>query len=77
MIPYLVGIAIGHLYIFIKDIATVRYHRDYLPTPQFIANWWWRYSGVRPDRRGNNNFGGNNNNGGGFANFQGQGHRFD
>lgn len=43
---YLIGIALGHLYIFIKDIAVVKYHKDYLPTPRFFSNWWYQRNGV-------------------------------
>ena len=42
LVPYLVGIGLGHLYIFVKDIATLRYNRDYLPTPRWFYNWWHR-----------------------------------
>lgn len=30
---YLAGLLLGHLYITIKDIYLLRYHKDYLPTP--------------------------------------------
>lgn len=33
---YLMGLLLGHLYIAIKDIYLPRYHKDYLPTPQFL-----------------------------------------
>lgn len=49
-VPYLIGIGIGHLYIFIKDIAFVRYRKDYLPTPNWLKNWWYNRSGA-PARR--------------------------
>jgi hypothetical protein len=62
---YIVGIILGHLYIFVKDIAVVRYHKDYLPTPRWFTNWWFGRQGVQPQR----------NNAGGF--FQGQGVRLE
>lgn len=31
--PNLIGIALGHLYIFLKDIYAIRSHKDYLATP--------------------------------------------
>jgi hypothetical protein len=33
---YLAGLLLGHLYIAIKDIYLPKYHKDYLPTPQFL-----------------------------------------
>jgi hypothetical protein len=38
---YIFGIMIGHAYIFIKDIALIRYHKDYFPTPLWLSNWWF------------------------------------
>ena len=35
-IIYVIGLLLGHLYITIKDIYLPRYHKDYLPTPQFL-----------------------------------------
>lgn len=53
-LPYLIGIGLGHLYIFIKDIAFVQYHKDYLPTPEFVKRWWYgrqaQRQGVRVQR---------------------------
>jgi len=63
---YVVGIILGHIYIFIKDIAIIRYHKDYLPTPRWFSNWWFGRQGVQAPR---------NNNGGGF--FQGHGVRLE
>ena len=40
-INYVIGIALGHLYIFVKDVAIVKYHKDYLPTPRWLTNWWF------------------------------------
>ncbi len=45
-LPYAIGIGLGHTYIFIKDIAFVRYHKDYLPTPRFFKNWWYGRAGA-------------------------------
>lgn len=66
LINYIVGIILGHIYIFVKDIAVIRYHKDYLPTPRWFTNWWFGRQGVQPQQR---------NNGGGF--FQGQGVRLE
>jgi hypothetical protein len=33
---YLLGLFLGHMYIVIKDIYVPRYHKDYLPTPDFL-----------------------------------------
>lgn len=33
LIPNLMGIGLGHLYIFLKDIYAVQQHKDYLATP--------------------------------------------
>jgi hypothetical protein len=41
LMPYVIGIMLGHAYIFVKDIAIVRYHKDYLPTPRWFTNWWY------------------------------------
>lgn len=49
--PYLIGIALGHIYIFVKDIVFVKYGRDYLPTPQFLTNWWRKRMGLQPARQ--------------------------
>ncbi len=32
-IPNLIGLALGHLYIFLKDVYAVKIHKDYLATP--------------------------------------------
>jgi hypothetical protein len=45
--PNLIGIALGHLYIFLKDIYAIKSHKDYLATPQFLKNWWYRNSWQR------------------------------
>lgn len=37
---YLIGIALGHAYIFMTDIVPIRYHKDYLKTPRWFDNWW-------------------------------------
>ena len=50
---FLFGIMLGHLYIFVKDIAFVRYHKDYLPTPQWFTRWY--YGRDVADPRGRNN----------------------
>ena len=64
LINYIIGIILGHAYIFAKDIAVLRYHKDYLATPQWFSNWWFgRGQGPR------------NVNAGGI--FQGQGVRLD
>ncbi len=49
--PYIIGIGLGHLYIFIKDIAIVRYHKDYLPTPNFFKRWWYNRAGGSDQER--------------------------
>ena len=36
LLGYLLGLFCGHLYIAIKDIYLPRYHKDYLPTPNFL-----------------------------------------
>lgn len=41
LINYIFGIILGHAYIFVKDIAILRYHKDYLPTPRWFSNWWF------------------------------------
>lgn len=33
---YIIGLLLGHLYIFDKEIILVKYHKDYLPTPNII-----------------------------------------
>lgn len=33
LIPNLMGIGLGHLYIFLKDIYAVQHHKDFLATP--------------------------------------------
>ena len=52
LINYLFGILLGHAYIFIKDIALVRYHRDYLPTPRWFSNWWHGRNNAAPRAAG-------------------------
>jgi hypothetical protein len=47
---YLFGILLGHAYIFVKDIALVRYQRDYLPTPRWFSNWWFGRQNAAPRR---------------------------
>jgi hypothetical protein len=47
LLPNLVGLGLGHLYIFLKDIMVISHHKDYLATPQFIKNWWYRGSSQR------------------------------
>lgn len=37
---YLLGLLLGHLYIAIKDIYLPRYHKDFLPTPRFLYNFY-------------------------------------
>lgn len=39
-ISYVVGLLLGHLYIFAKDIMYLKTHIDYLPTPIFFKNWY-------------------------------------
>jgi hypothetical protein len=36
LISFLVGLFFGHLYIHIKDVLSVKYRKDYLPTPKFL-----------------------------------------
>lgn len=50
LIPNLMGIGLGHLYIFLKDIYAVQYHKDFLATPEFFKRWWYRRNSQRiPD----------------------------
>ena len=35
------GLGLGHLYIFLKDIYVIKSHKDFLATPQFMKNWWY------------------------------------
>jgi hypothetical protein len=66
LLPNIIGIVLGHAYIFVKDIAVVRYHKDYLQTPRWFSNWWYgRINNGEVPRRQN-----------GGA-FQGQGFRLD
>lgn len=51
LLPNIVGIVLGHGYIFIKDIAVVRYHKDYLPTPLWFSDWWYGRANEGPVRR--------------------------
>ncbi len=54
LMPFIIGIIIGHCYIFVKDIAVVRYHKDYLQTPLWFSNWWYGRAGnVDAPRRQN------------------------
>ena len=55
---YLFGILLGHGYIFVKDIALVRYQKDYLPTPRWFTNWWYGRQGGEAPRQGANQAGG-------------------
>lgn len=41
LLPNIVGIVLGHCYIFVKDIAVVRYHKDYFQTPLWFNRWWY------------------------------------
>ena len=41
LLSYFFGILLGHLYIFVKDIAVVQYRKDYLPTPRWFSNWYY------------------------------------
>lgn len=41
LLPNIIGIVLGHCYIFVKDIAVVRYHKDYFATPIWFHNWWY------------------------------------
>jgi hypothetical protein len=41
LIHYILGIILGHAYIFVKDIAVLRYHKDYLATPRWFSNWYF------------------------------------
>jgi len=67
LINYIIGILLEHAYIFVKDIALVRYHKDYLPPPRWFANWWYGRSGMAAPR--------NAPNAGGV--FGGRAHRID
>lgn len=52
LMPNIIGIVLGHSYIFVKDIAVVRYHKDYLQTPLWFINWWYNRSNQdQPVRR--------------------------
>ena len=39
LIPFLIGLFFGHLYIYIKDVLTAKYRKDYLATPRFLYAW--------------------------------------
>lgn len=65
LLPNIIGIVLGHCYIFVKDIAVVRYHKDYLKTPLWFSNWWYGRAGVEAPRRAN------------VGAFQGQGVRLE
>jgi hypothetical protein len=41
LLPRIIGIFLGHAYIYVKDIAVITYHKDYLPTPRWFINWWY------------------------------------
>ena len=45
---YLFGILLGHGYIFVKDIAYVRYDTDYLPTPRWFTRCYYGRHNVDP-----------------------------
>jgi hypothetical protein len=47
-LPNAIGLALGHLYIFLKDIYVIKSHKDLLATPRFLNNWWYRRSGAAP-----------------------------
>lgn len=66
LLPRIIGIVLGHAYIFVKDIAVVQYRKDYFQTPRWFTNWWYSRQGQEQEvpRRAQ---------GGGF--FQGQGVR--
>lgn len=53
LLPNIIGIVLGHCYIFVKDIAVVRYHKDYLQTPLWFSNWWYGRAGAEGPRRAN------------------------
>lgn len=53
LLPNIIGIVLGHCYIFVKDIAVVRYHKDYLQTPFWFSNWWYGRAGGDVPRRAN------------------------
>ncbi len=42
LLPNLIGLGLGHLYIFLKDIYAVKIHKDFLATPEFFKRWWYR-----------------------------------
>lgn len=33
---YVIGLALGHLYLFVKDILKVQHRKDYLATPNWL-----------------------------------------
>jgi len=53
LLPNIIGIGLGHCYIFVKDIAVVRYHKDYLQTPLWFSNWWYGGNRNEAPRRQN------------------------
>lgn len=53
LLPNIIGIGLGHCYIFVKDIAVVRYHKDYFQTPLWFINWWYGHSQEQPAARRN------------------------
>jgi hypothetical protein len=68
LINYIIGIILGHIYIFVKDIAVLRYHKDYFATPRWFSDWWFGRQGQAAGAAPRNN-------GGGF--FQGNGVRLE
>jgi hypothetical protein len=35
-IGYMIGLILGHVYIFLKDVYKTKYRKDYLATPKFL-----------------------------------------
>eukprot|EP00744_Colponema_vietnamica_P009265 GILI01013192.1.p1 GENE.GILI01013192.1~~GILI01013192.1.p1 ORF type:complete len:252 (+),score=58.12 GILI01013192.1:152-907(+) len=40
VVPDLLGIAVGHLYFFLKDVMPVQYGKDFLQTPSFLYRFF-------------------------------------
>ena len=57
-IVYVVGLMMGHMYIFFKDIMLPKTHKDYLKTPKFFKDWIEKRDLPNPDLNEGEVFGG-------------------
>lgn len=67
----IVGIIIGHLYYFLKDVAPLIYGREFLVTPKFVVDWVERLSKGRPADRARFSTVNNNSSSGNYVNRSG------